>query len=92
MTSGGGTVLPQCKEIQGSGLWLDVADYCAELWILHSGGAVGGCHSTHWDVDDPQDLRLCVDGTDWIFRYETALPCNWIDFAPESWYTYTVTA
>lgn len=31
--------------------------------------------STHWDVDDPQDLRLCVDGTDWIFRYETALPC-----------------
>lgn len=48
--------------------------------------------STHWDVDDPQDLRLCVDGTDWIFRYETALPCNWIDFAPESWYTYTVTA
>jgi len=51
--SDSGAVLPQRKEMRGSGVPLDVADHCAELRLLYPGGAVGGCHSAHWDADDP---------------------------------------
>ena len=45
-------VLSQCQSAWGSGISLDVADHCAELWFLHPGGAVGGYHSHDRDVDD----------------------------------------
>ena len=70
-SSGDRAVLPQCEGARGQGFWLDVADHCAELWLLHSGSAVGQHHSHDRDVDDPQDMRLYMDGTDRIFRYET---------------------
>ncbi len=71
--SGHCAVLSQCKKFRGSGVSPDVADHCPELWLLYSGGAVGGCVSPDRDADDPQDLRLCMDGTDRIFCYETGM-------------------
>ena len=48
----------------------DVADHCAELRLLHPCGAVGGHHPHDWYADDSQDLRLRLDGADWLFRHE----------------------
>lgn len=41
-------------------MWLTTC----ELWLLYPGGAVGRYHSPGWHVDDPQDLRLCMDCVD----------------------------
>ena len=71
--SGDCVVLPKCKELRRSGVSLDVADHCAELWLLYSGGAVGGRRSSHWNADDSENLCLCVDGADWIFCHETGM-------------------
>ena len=62
---------PLDKSPGGPGLPLDVADHCAELWVLHPGGAVGGRRAHDRDADDPQDLRLCLDGADRLFCHET---------------------
>ena len=66
-------VLSQRKRRRGSGISLDVSDDRAELWLLHTSRAVGGYLSYDRDADDSKDLRLCVDGTHWIFRYETRM-------------------
>ena len=49
---------------------LDVAHHRAELRLLYPGGAVGGRRPADRDADDSQDLRLCLDGADRIFRHE----------------------
>ena len=43
------------------------------LWLLHPGGAVGGRRAPDRDADDPQDLRLRVDGAHRIFCDETGM-------------------
>ena len=45
----------------------------AEFRLLHSGGAVGRYHPHDWNADDPQDLRLCMDGSDWLLRHEKGM-------------------
>lgn len=70
---GDSPVLPQRKGTEGQGFPVDVADYRAEFWLLHPGGAVGGCRSHDWNADDSQDLRLCVDSADRIFCHETGM-------------------
>ena len=47
-----------------------MADHRAELWLLYPCGAVGGHVPYDRYADDPQDLRLCVDGADRLLRYE----------------------
>ena len=42
----------------------------SKLWLLYPGGAVGRRCAHDRDADDPQDLRLCVDGPDRLFRHE----------------------
>ena len=72
-TSGGSPVLPQRKGTERQGFPVDVADYCAEFWLLYPGGSVGGCRSHDWNADDSQDLRLCVDSADRVFCHETGM-------------------
>ena len=50
-----------------------MADYYAEFRFLYSSGVVGGYHTLDGNVDDPQDLCLCMDSTDWIFCHETGM-------------------
>ena len=45
---------------------LKIRDY---FRLLYSGCAVGGYPSVNWNVDDSEDLRLCVDGVDWLFSH-----------------------
>lgn len=62
-------VLSQHTEGKRPGLPLDVAHHCAEFRVLHPGGAVGRHGSDDRNADDSQDLRLCVDGADWLFGH-----------------------
>ena len=63
-------VLSQCEGAQRPLVPLDVADHRAELWFLYPGGAVGRRCASDRDADDPQDLRICVDGGNRLFRHE----------------------
>ena len=49
---------------------MDVADHRAQLRLLHPGRALGGHHPDDRHADDPQDLRLRVDGSDRLLRDE----------------------
>ena len=50
-----------------------MADYRAELRLLHSGRAVGGRHPDDRHADDPEDLRLRLDGFDRLLRDEEGM-------------------
>ena len=63
-------VLQKREGARRPGVPLDVAHHRAELRLLYPGGAVGGRRPADRDADDPQDLRLCLDGADRIFRHE----------------------
>ena len=58
------------KEHNDKFLPLDVADHRAELRLLYPCGAVGRHVPYDRYADDPQDLRLRVDGADRLLRYE----------------------
>ena len=47
-----------------------VADHCAQFRFLHSRGPLGRRRPYDWDADDPQDLRLCLDGPDRLQGHE----------------------
>ena len=66
-------LLPQREGAQRQRLPLDVADHRAELWLLYPRGAVGGYDPYDRYADDPQDLRLCVDGADRLPRHEAGV-------------------
>ena len=72
-SAGDCTVLSQRKGAWGQGVPPDLADHRAELRLLHPGGAVGGRRAHGRDADDPQDLRLRVDGAHRIFCDETGM-------------------
>lgn len=63
-------VLPKRRRKPGQALSASVAHGGAELCLLYPGGAVCGCGSRGGDADDPENLRLCLDGADWISCYE----------------------
>ena len=65
-----GSFLPQRKRKAGSALPAPVTHGGAELRLLHSGGAVRRHRSRSGNADDPQNLRLCLDGADWVQRHE----------------------
>ena len=56
-------IVSECKGASGQRVPAYVADNRAQLWLLHSGGALGGRHPRHWHAHDSQDLRLCLDGS-----------------------------
>ena len=66
-------VLSQRQGAWRPGFPMDVADHCAELWLLYSGGAVGGRCAHDRDADDPQNLCLCLDGPDRVFCHEAGV-------------------
>ena len=47
-----------------------VADHCAQFRFLHSRGPLGRRRPYDWYADDPQDLRLCLDGPDRLQGHE----------------------
>ena len=49
------------------------SDHRVELWLLYPRGAVGGHDPHDRYADDPQDLRLCVDGADRLPRHEAGM-------------------
>ena len=61
------------KENRRCVLPLDVADHRAELRLLYPGRAVGGCHPDDRHADDPEDLRLRLDGFDRLLRDEEGM-------------------
>ena len=73
-SAGDRAVLSQRQRPRRPGVSVDVADHCIELWLLHPCRSVGGCHPHDRDADDPQDLRLCLDGTHRVFRHEAGVP------------------
>ncbi len=66
-------VLSKRKGTWRPGFSMDVADHCAELWILYPGSIVGRYNSRDWHADDSQDLCLCLDSVDWILCNETGM-------------------
>ena len=72
-SAGNRAVLSRRTGAWGQGLPLDMDDHCAALWLLHSGGAVGGRRAYERDADDPQDLRLCMDDAYRISCCETGM-------------------
>lgn len=62
-------VLSKHKGASRRGVSLHEPDDHSQFRLLYSGCAVGGYPSVNWNVDDSEDLRLCVDGVDWLFRH-----------------------
>ena len=61
-------VLSKHEAASGRSFPFHEPDDSSQLWFLHSGRVVGGYDSADRHVDDSEDLRLCLDGLDRIFR------------------------
>lgn len=71
-TFGHSFILQKCKRKQRSIFPVYVADHCVKLWILYSGGTLGRYNSAYRNVDDSEDLCICMDGGDRLSGYEKA--------------------
>ena len=47
-----------------------MVDHCVELWVLYPSSTVGRCSPLNRYADDPQNLRIRVDGVSWLPRNE----------------------